>query len=91
MRIPGTKFSQKIENTIVFTAEQPHANVMLAVEGKGHVYCKQRCPGLPQGLRQRDLEEEEEGVGWNLEPLWLSNCLMWIAPNFKPHGAKAQP
>lgn len=40
-RIPVTKFSLKTENTIVFT--DLYANVMLVVEEKGHVYCKQRC------------------------------------------------
>lgn len=31
---------------------------MLVAEGRGHVYCKQRCPELPRGLPAGDPEEE---------------------------------
>ena len=58
VRIPVTKFSWKTENTIVFTDQQRHANVMLVAEGRGHVYCKQRCPELPRGLPAGDRGEE---------------------------------
>ena len=42
----------------MFTDQQRHANVMLVAEGRGHVYCKQRCPELPRGLPVGDPEEE---------------------------------
>lgn len=80
VRIPVTKFGQKTENTIVFTDQQRHANVMVVAEGRGHVYCKQRCPELPRGLPAGDPEEAEDAG---------SRCESAVASN-RPQGVGSQ-
>ena len=45
---------------------------MLVAEGRGHVYCKQRCPELPRGLPAGDPEEAEE-AGSRCEPAVASS------------------
>lgn len=52
----------------MFTDQQRHANVMLVAEGRGHVYCKQRCLELPRGLPAGDHEEEAEEAGAAVNP-----------------------
>lgn len=49
----------------MFTDQQRHANVMLVAEGKGHVYCKQRCRELPRGLPAGALELRRAAAAGN--------------------------